>query len=282
MEPRVVQADNAGLFTLGGTRTHLVGHREVAVIDPGPADRSHLDRLLGALSEAGQISVLLTHFHSDHWEGTLPLVEALRGRADFASGRGWIRVLGPQPPARAPLPPGLSLLIGQGLWVSLGHGDEVTTDQGRLRALWTPGHAEAHLAFEWLPCRSVFPGDLLMGEGETVWVAGYPSCVGDYLASLDRLQATGARSGHPAHGAPIGDLPEAIRRFRAHRMARLRQVEALHREDPTLRPRSMIRRVYGEALPPERFAAAEESLRAMMAHLGILRSPPRGVPESPG
>ncbi|MBV9933097.1 MAG: MBL fold metallo-hydrolase, partial [Actinobacteria bacterium] len=40
---RRVLAPNPGVFTGPGTNTYLVGRRDVAVIDPGPDDESHLD-----------------------------------------------------------------------------------------------------------------------------------------------------------------------------------------------------------------------------------------------
>jgi glyoxylase-like metal-dependent hydrolase (beta-lactamase superfamily II) len=276
VEPRVVQADNAGLFTLEGTRTHLVGRREVAVLDPGPADPRHIHRLVEALSQAEQVSILLTHFHSDHWEGTLPLVAALLARTSTPLSPGALRVLGPRPPA-GKIPPGLPELTNRGLWAPLDEGASVSTDQGSLRALWTPGHAEAHLAFHWLQDGSLFPGDLLIGAGNTVWVAGYPTCVQDYLDSLDRLEETGARLARPAHGAPLADLPGALQRFRAHRRARLEEVQALHRESPDLDVAGLTHRIYGAVLPPRLRPAAAASVRAMLEHLGIARFPREAV-----
>ena len=46
---RRVIARNPGPFTLHGTGTYIIGHGEVAVIDPGPALSEHVDALLEAL-----------------------------------------------------------------------------------------------------------------------------------------------------------------------------------------------------------------------------------------
>ena len=46
---RRVIARNPGPFTLHGTGTYIIGHGEVAVIDPGPALPEHVDALLEAL-----------------------------------------------------------------------------------------------------------------------------------------------------------------------------------------------------------------------------------------
>jgi glyoxylase-like metal-dependent hydrolase (beta-lactamase superfamily II) len=52
-------------LTLDGTNSYVVGRW---VVDPGPADASHLDALLSAID--GSIEgVVLTHSHADHSEG---------------------------------------------------------------------------------------------------------------------------------------------------------------------------------------------------------------------
>src|SRR3546814_3810101 len=48
-----VLAPNSSPYTYTGTQTHLVGTRDLAVIDPGPADPAHLDALTRAID--GQI-----------------------------------------------------------------------------------------------------------------------------------------------------------------------------------------------------------------------------------
>ena len=37
-----ITATNGGPFTFHGTNTYIVGHKNVAVIDPGPHDEAHL------------------------------------------------------------------------------------------------------------------------------------------------------------------------------------------------------------------------------------------------
>jgi glyoxylase-like metal-dependent hydrolase (beta-lactamase superfamily II) len=69
----------------------------------------------------------------------------------------------------------------------LRDGDAVDTDHGALVALHTPGHTRitsASTAGE----GALFAGDLILGEGDTTWVAEYPGCVADYFDSLARLR----------------------------------------------------------------------------------------------
>jgi glyoxylase-like metal-dependent hydrolase (beta-lactamase superfamily II) len=57
-------------MTLEGTNTYLVGRDPVLVIDPGPAEESHIGAVRAATEERGGAdAVVLTHFHRDHAEG---------------------------------------------------------------------------------------------------------------------------------------------------------------------------------------------------------------------
>jgi glyoxylase-like metal-dependent hydrolase (beta-lactamase superfamily II) len=60
-----VRAGNASPLTLDGTNTYVVGRW---VVDPGPADPSHVEAVRRAIN--GSIEgVVLTHSHADHAEG---------------------------------------------------------------------------------------------------------------------------------------------------------------------------------------------------------------------
>lgn len=62
-----IVAPNPGSMTLQGTNTYLVGRDPAYVIDPGPADRGHVDAVIaGAQARGGIGGVLLTHSHGDH------------------------------------------------------------------------------------------------------------------------------------------------------------------------------------------------------------------------
>ena len=64
-----IVAPNPGPMTLEGTNTYVVGRDPCWVIDPGPEDHGHLDRIRSEGEARGGISgYLLTHGHLDHSE----------------------------------------------------------------------------------------------------------------------------------------------------------------------------------------------------------------------
>ena len=68
VSPRIrrVLCGNASPYTFKGTSTFIVGHGQVAVIDPGPDDPAHLQALLDALRGETVTHIVVTHSHADH------------------------------------------------------------------------------------------------------------------------------------------------------------------------------------------------------------------------
>lgn len=242
---RTIRADNPGPFTLDGTRVYVVGRRRPVVVDPGPADEAHLRALLRALADARTVTLLLTHGHGDHIGAVDSLVRRLAGR-EVAT-----RVLGSGHPSATPL----------------DDGEEVESEAGPLVALSTPGHTPDHLAFHWPGRRALFAGDLLMGEGDTTWVAGYAGCVADYLASLDRLRSLDLEVVYPAHGPAIDEPQAALDRFEAHRRRRIAQVRDARAARPGASPADLLALVYGDSVPPGLEGAALRSLEAVVEYV---------------
>ena len=240
IRPRAVIASNPGPFTLDGTRSYILGRDRVAVIDPGPDDADHLRALRDAVGGARDAAVLVTHDHADHSGCARALADAL-GRPLLGSCREADR--------------------------PLGEGDRVATDLGDLVAVRTPGHTADHLCFHLPGARTLFAGDLMLGEGDTTLLGDYPGCVRDYLASLDRVEALAPAVVYPAHGPPLEDVPGAVRTYRDHRMARIEQAEAARRAHPGTTPAHLVTTIYGSELPPRLRAAAESSIAAMLDYL---------------
>lgn len=244
-ELRGIRADNPGPFTLDGTRTWIVGERLSAIVEPGPDVADHVRAVVRSVQGADAVTLLLSHGHGDHVGGVDRMLEALE------HGGMRVRVAGAGHPRAEPM----------------ADGEEVVTDAGVLVALETPGHTPDHLAFHWPRRRLLFPGDLVLGQGETTWVAGYPGCVADYLASLRRLADLDLDLIVPAHGPLLRDPSAALERFAAHRRERIRQVRVARGERPDARPRELLDRVYGGRVPPELEEAALASLQALLEYV---------------
>lgn len=214
----------------------------MALIDPGPDVDFHVRALVAWVSDAASLRILVTHGHRDH-TGAARALE----RATGAPVYGPWGVDGVDRPIEA--------------------GASVETDEGRLVAVSTPGHSREHFCYLWPSRRALFAGDLLLGRGDTTWVAEYPGCVADYLASLRRLRELDLDVIYPAHGPPIEDPSAALDRFEHHRRERIREVEEALGRDPEASARTLLRTIYGESLPPRVETAALRSLGALVEHV---------------
>ena len=237
MRPRCVASDNSGPFTLDGTRTYLVGHRRVAIIDPGPHVPSHVWAVLHAVSEAEHVWVLLTHGHADH-----------AGAAEAVADAAGAEIRGVGVPAARPL----------------ADAEAVETDQGRLLGVDTPGHSREHVTFHWPEAEAAFPGDLILGRGDTTWVGEYEGCVADYLESLDALRALRCRVLYPTHGPPVEDPEQTLDAFEAHRRERIRRVREALTARRAATTSELVTEVYGSELSDDRVVrAAAKSVEAI-------------------
>ena len=196
-------APNPGMMTGPGTNSYFVGEGELALIDPGPAIESHVERLL---EEArGRLRwILCTHTHMDH----SPAAAALKA----ATGA---QVLGRPAPAGQDDSFEPDLVLEDGQRVELGG---VT-----LRAIHTPGHASNHLCYLLEQTGMLFTGDHVM-QGSTVVINPPDGDMRAYLRSLEKLLAEELRILAPGHGYLIGAPHKELRRLIAHRLGRERKV----------------------------------------------------------
>lgn len=91
---RRLVARNPGFMTGPGTNTYLVGLQRCAVIDPGPHDLVHIERILAAIG-GGVAAILATHTHPDHSPAVAVLAhytgaEVLGRRAPELIGRAHV------------------------------------------------------------------------------------------------------------------------------------------------------------------------------------------------
>jgi glyoxylase-like metal-dependent hydrolase (beta-lactamase superfamily II) len=241
-----VLAPNAGLLPLDGTNTYLVGapgSSEVAIIDPGPPDDEHVQRVEELLRAADATCrwILVTHHHLDHAEAAQPWGQRFGAQVAASTAK----VAGPG-----------GRLIGDGDRLSLG--------SSYIDVVPTPGHCADHLAFR-LESGAVLVGDHILGRGTSV--ISYPE--GDlvaYLDSLRRVYDLGPSALYPGHGPEMTTEPTAvIEYYLAHRLFREQQILAALAEGPT-DPGALVRQIYA-AVDEKLWPTAERSTRAALAKL---------------
>lgn len=212
---RRVLAPNPGPFTFTGTCTYIVGRGEVAIVDPGPDDASHVAAVLAAVSGETVTHLMLTHTHRDH-SGALPALQAATGAPTYAEG--------PHRAARrlhAEETPGLDSAGDRAFLpdVALADGARVEGAGWTLTALATPGHTANHMAFVLEQAGAIFVGDHVMGWSTTV-VAPPDGSMNDYMESLRRLGERPESLYLPGHGGAIAQGPAFVERFLRHRQSR--------------------------------------------------------------
>ena len=175
---RRIVAPNPGPMTGPGTNTYLVGIDEVAVIDPGPDDKRHIDAIVGASMRERVRWVLLTHTHPDHAPGTARLVKATGAEVLAFAKRD--RDSGIVPDR------------------TITDGDTIEGTEFGLDVLHTPGHAPNHLCFVLEEERVLFTGDTVL---DGTFSVVNPARGGD-MAEVPRAPSSGCGSGASAGSAP--------------------------------------------------------------------------------
>ncbi len=202
MKPVLLHAGNPGPMTGSGNWTYLIGRHQPVLIDAGVGNESHLDAL--AAESVGPAHVVVTHAHSDHVAGANAIL-ARWPSAQF-SKLPW--------PSRDPELP----------WRPLADGSIVSTDDGELEVVHTPGHAPDHVSLWHAESRTLFVGDMLVTGSTVVIPASHGGSLAEYLRSLDRLRALNPLRAYPAHGPVIEEPIALIDHYKQHRAQREMQV----------------------------------------------------------
>ncbi len=218
---RRMVAPNPGPMTFRGTCTYVVGHGDVAVIDPGPELPDHIDALLAALAGERVAQILVTHTHRDHSPGSR-LLKARIGAPIIGCA--------PYAPARPPRETETAAVAASN---DLDHQPDRVLADGEtcegagfnLQAVATPGHTMNHLAFALPEEKALFSGDHVMAWSTTV-VAPPTGAMGPYMASLEKLRLRDDAVYWPGHGGPVRAPQRFVRALHHHRRQRERSVLA--------------------------------------------------------
>ena len=267
---RRVIAENPSKFTYRGTGTYIVGHGDVAVIDPGPELDSHRDALAAALRGERVRAICVTHCHADH----SPLARWLAtetGAPTIAHGPH------PRPPrdeaaeSSESSQPGADVKVEEA--TDFDFAPDVRVADGAIAAegpgwtigaVHTPGHTSNHTCYALAEERALFPGDHVMGWSTTV--VSPPD--GDMAAYVDSLRKVAGRADDvhwPTHGPPIPDPAPYVDALVEHRLARERQVLDQVRRGVATIP-DIVAVLYADVATELHEAAA----RSVLAHMAKL------------
>lgn len=263
LEPfvRRILAPNASPMTYWGTNTYIVGENQLAVIDPGPDEITHLEAILAAVGNGQQIShIIVTHAHVDHSTGAKHLSK-LTGAPVYAYG-----------PAERGQSELMKRLLAEGLEnggegidsafspdFQLEDGGQIVGDTWTLDVIWTPGHISNHICLALND--AAFSGDHVM-EWATSIVSPPDGDVGAFLDSCEKLRLRDDRIYYPGHGLPVLEPAKRCQWLIDHRRQRESQILAVLTDGPQT-PMQIVKKIYTD-IPDALYVAAE---RNVFAHL---------------
>lgn len=247
----LVLAPNPSAWTLDGTNTWLLsspGSGQTIVIDPGPADLAHLERIVArALAVDSPVTaIVLTHGHADHAAGARLL-------ADMTGAE--VRAVDPEHRL------GSEGLVG---------GEVLTAGSLEVRVVATPGHTSDSVCLLIESEGSLLTGDTVLGRGTTV-VAWPDGELGPYLESLQHLRELAGENRVqrilPGHGPLLLNPGQVLDGYLEHRRVRLDEVRSVVSRGIT-DPLAIVAEVY-VATPQALWPAAEMSVQAQLAYLAL-------------
>ncbi len=274
LEPglRRIVAPNPSPMTYRGTNTYLVGHTDLAVVDPGPDSDAHLAAILASVGPAQEIThIIVTHAHLDHAPlsrrlsrhtgapvhafgdaraGRSAAMQALAARGYDGGGEGIDHEFAPD--------------------TTVADGDMIAGSDWALEVLHTPGHLGNHICLGYGD--ACLTADHVMGWASSL-VSPPDGDLTDFMASCARLAARQWRVFYPGHGAPVTDPHERLRWLIAHRNAREAAILAELAKGPASAA-ALARAIYVDT-PPALWPAAT---RNVLAHLIDLMGKSRVAP----
>ncbi|MBI4851713.1 MAG: MBL fold metallo-hydrolase [Acidobacteria bacterium] len=233
------------------TNCYIIGKEEFVIIDPASPyeeEQTQLAKFIDSLIATGQRprEILLTHFHPDHVGG----VAALKKHLNI--------------PVRAH--PLTQEKVGELFQIdSIIADNEIILLPGkkpwRLRAIYTPGHAQDHICFFEERTGALVSGDLIVGMG-TVVIDPPEGNMRNYLDSLSKVGELPLTALFGAHGAPMGGAHFKVQQYISHRLLRETNILKSVEKGFTTIP-EIVKAVYTDV--PEKMHKLAE--RSVLAHL---------------
>jgi glyoxylase-like metal-dependent hydrolase (beta-lactamase superfamily II) len=251
----------------------------IVLFDAGmhePGSMAHLERALDMVGlKVEHVRLLVcTHAHSDHYGQAAMIVDRAGCELWMHPDHGHMTAAAEDPDAAIerrlevarsagvpddPLREWAQRRRGQTFGVArivapdrdLVGGVKVQSDLGEWEVVETPGHAPSHVCLWLARQRLLISGDHLLGRVSLYYDYGYtPDPAGEFLTSLDRVEALDARLCLPGHGRTFSDVQGHIAANRELVAQRLAALEEALRSDGPLTAFEALPRVYTEPLTP--------------------------------
>ncbi|KAK0101533.1 hypothetical protein ONS95_006699 [Cadophora gregata] len=199
LSPSVIRVlgGNPGKFTLQGSNTYIVGTgTQRVLIDTGEGKPSWIASLKDILQKenATITKAIITHWHHDHQGGIKHLLEFSPSTNIYKN----------QPDC------------GQ---LDISDGQLFQVEGASLKAVFSPGHTQDHMALVLEEEDAMFTGDNVLGHGTAVF-----EDLLVYLKSLETMRGKFRGRAYPGHGPVLEDGPGKIFEYIKHRQLRENQV----------------------------------------------------------
>lgn len=254
---RRVIANNPSGFTFRGTGTYVIGHGEVAVIDPGPLMQDHIEALKNSLKDEQVTHILITHTHMDHSPAAEPLKHFWEAKTyGFGPHGAGKREAGVQ------VEEGGDMAFVPD--VTVRHGDIIRGNGWTIECVYTPGHTSNHICYALAEEKALFTGDHVMGWSTSV-ISPPDGDMTQYMNSLDLLLSRDDEVYWPTHGTCIKNVKQYVQAFIDHRLEREAQIldclaQGYHKIT------DMVPVMYTDT-DPRMYGAAARSVLAVMMRL---------------
>jgi len=208
----------------------------IVLVDTGYHEAGSMAQLERAMAQVNlrieHVRLLaVTHAHSDHWGQAAPILgragcemwmhpnheHATRTAGDPEAALARRLEVGRQSGVPAAVLERYAERLGQSMPSGIAEviepdrplldGVQIETDLGTWEVYETPGHAPSHVCLYQPERRLLIAGDHVLGRVSLFYDYGWtPDPVGEYLSSLERVDALGARLGLSGHGRPFVDV----------------------------------------------------------------------------